>query len=253
MYRHPLLCILTGMTIIPAIDLLDGHCVRLYKGDYSRSTVYERDPVETARNFADAGVGRIHLVDLNAARSDGTNNRGTISRIRAAVDATIEVGGGIRSGSDVEELADMGIDRLIVGTSLVEDPDSVEEWARRYPGRIIAGIDARDGLVRISGWESGSELTDSDAAELAAGIGAVEIIYTNIERDGTMEGPDLERSVRIARSSGLPVIVSGGIRGKEDFEAVARREHEGLLGAIAGRALYEGKFELGELVRVFSR
>jgi phosphoribosylformimino-5-aminoimidazole carboxamide ribotide isomerase len=241
------------MTIIPAIDLLDGQCVRLYKGDYSRSTVYERDPVETARAFVDAGVRRIHVVDLNAARADGTNNRKTISRIRRSVDALIEVGGGIRSGSDIEELAGMGIDRLIVGTSLVRDPDMVGEWAQSYPGRIIAGIDARDGLVRISGWESGSELNDTDAAQLAARIGAVEIIYTNIEKDGTMEGPDIERSVHIARSSGLPVIVSGGIRGTEDFQAVARWEHEGLLGAIAGKALYEGKIELGELVKAYTR
>ncbi len=240
------------MTIIPAIDLLDGHCVRLYQGDYSRPTVYERDPVDTARSFADAGVRRIHLVDLNAARSDATNNRKTISRIRGAVDALIEVGGGIRSNRDIEELAEMGVDRLVVGTSLVKNPDAVGEWAQRYPGRIIAGIDARDGLVRISGWEADSELSDTEAAQLAARIGAVEIIYTNIERDGTMEGPDIERSVRIARSSGLPVIVSGGIRGREDFEAVARREDEGLLGAIAGKSLYEGKIELRGLIRGYS-
>ncbi|MFP4491029.1 MAG: 1-(5-phosphoribosyl)-5-[(5-phosphoribosylamino)methylideneamino]imidazole-4-carboxamide isomerase [Spirochaetaceae bacterium] len=240
------------MIIIPAIDLLDGKCVRLYQGDYSKSTVYPRDPVETARSFVEAGAQRIHIVDLNAARGDGSSNRETIRKIRTAVPVTLEVGGGIRREEDVRELADMGIDRLIVGTSLVQDPESVRRWAREYPGKIVAGIDARGAMVRVSGWEMGSQLSDTDAALAAAEAEAVEIIYTNIDKDGTLEGPDIERSVLMARTSGLPVIVSGGVRGREDFSAAAEREAEGIVGIIAGKALYEGAFDLPSAIKEFS-
>ncbi len=152
----------------------------------------------------------------------------------------------------MRELVEMGVDRFIVGTSLVKAAEEVRRSAEHYPGRMIAGIDARDGLVRISGWETGSQLSDTDAARLAAELGAVEIIYTNIDRDGTMEGPDIERSSLIARVSGLPLIVSGGVRGVEDFEAVYRRKSEGLKAVIAGKALYEGVFDLAEMIRTYS-
>jgi phosphoribosylformimino-5-aminoimidazole carboxamide ribotide isomerase len=240
------------MIIIPALDLLDGKCVRLYKGDYSRSTVYDRDPVETVRSFEEAGAKRIHIVDLNAARADGTCNRETIARIRDSVAATIEVGGGIREDRDIEELAGIGVDRLIVGTTLARDPDRVERWAEAHPGSIIAGIDAVDGLVRVSGWEAETGLSDLEAARTAARIGAVEIIYTNIDRDGTLEGPDIDRCALVARESGLPVIVSGGVRGPEDFDAVVEREGEGLFGIITGKALYEGAFDLREMLERYA-
>ncbi|MFO7850004.1 MAG: 1-(5-phosphoribosyl)-5-[(5-phosphoribosylamino)methylideneamino]imidazole-4-carboxamide isomerase [Spirochaetia bacterium] len=239
------------MIIIPAIDLLDGKCVRLYQGDYSKSTTYPRDPVETARSFVAAGARRIHIVDLNAARGDGTHNRKIIGLIREAVSVTLEVGGGLRREEDIHELAGMGIDRLIVGTTLVDDPESVRRWSEIYPERIIAGIDAKNGKVRISGWERQSQLSDTDAAIAAAKAQAAEIIYTNIDKDGTLEGPDIERSAIMARTSGLPVIVSGGVRGREDFAAAAERESEGIIGIIAGKALYDGAFDLSSAIKEF--
>ncbi len=247
--------------IIPAIDLLDHRCVRLYKGDYARSTVYRGDPVETAERFAADGAERIHLVDLNAARGDGRNNREIISRIRRAVDVQIEVGGGIRSDRDVAELSEMGIDRLIVGTTLVKDPSAFRRWAKEHPGRITAGIDAAEGLVKISGWEAETALSDTEAAKSAAELGAVEIIYTNIDRDGTLSGPDIDRCALISAESGLPVIVSGGVRGPEDFAALHRRITEeqergspsGLIGIISGKALYEAAFDLREMIESYTQ
>ena len=248
--------ILMRMLIIPAIDLLDRRCVRLYKGDYAKSTVYRGDPVDTAASFAADGAQRIHLVDLNAARGDGRNNRTLISRIRRAVDVQIEVGGGIRSDRDVAELGEMGIDRLIVGTTLVKDPAAFGRWAAARPGRITAGIDAAEGLVKISGWKSATALTDTEAAKSAAALGAAEIIYTNIDRDGTLSGPDIDRCALISAESDLPVIVSGGVKGPEDFAALHRRiaeeQRKGspsrLIGIITGKALYEGAFALREMI-----
>jgi len=244
------------MTIIPAIDLLDGKCVRLYRGNYDRSTEYKHDPVELAERFVSAGARRIHLVDLDAARSGSTDrstgNRRIIAAIRAtAPQVTIEVGGGIRCAQDVDELKEIGVDRLIVGTILVKQPEMVEQWAARYPDTFIAGIDAKDGEVQISGWEEGSALTDTEAARLARESGAVSIIYTNIQRDGTLEGPDIENTLMVAEAAGLPVIVSGGIRGPEDFEEIAQISSERIAGVITGKAIYEERVDLAEVIAAF--
>ncbi len=235
------------MRIIPAIDLLDGKCVRLLRGNYAESTEYEYDPVELARRFETMGIGRIHLVDLNAARGDDHNNRGIIGKIRKTVSATLEVGGGVRSSRDVEELLDVGVDRLIVGTLLVKAPDQVAAWATKHPGTIIAGIDAQDGIVKISGWEEGSSMDDIEAAGLAREAGALSIIYTNISRDGTLAGPDIINSLKMADASGLPVIVSGGIRNDRDFEEIEKVSKRRIAGVITGKALYEGKINLEKL------
>lgn len=244
------------MTIIPAIDLLDGKCVRLYRGDYAQSTEYKIDPVEVAAQFVREGARRIHLVDLNAARGGatdrGSNNRKIIAAIRATVpEAVIEVGGGIRSAQDVEELKGIGVDRLIVGTVLVRRPELVEQWAARYPETFIAGIDAKDGEVRISGWEEGSSLTDTEAARLAREAGAVSIIYTNIQRDGTLQGPDIENSLMVADAGGLPVIVSGGIRGMQDFEEIKQISADRIAGVITGKAIYEQRIKLSEVIGAY--
>jgi phosphoribosylformimino-5-aminoimidazole carboxamide ribotide isomerase len=280
------------MTIIPAIDLLGGKCVRLYRGNYDQSTEYKHDPVELAKQFVREGARRIHLVDLDAARrgssgnqregshnaptsgptggpnnptttitttatpthdtEEGFNNRKIIAAIRAAVpDVTIEVGGGIRTTQDVEELKKIGIDRLIVGTVLVKQPELVEQWAARYPDTFIAGIDAKDGEVRIAGWEEGSALTDTEAARLARESGAVSIIYTNIQRDGTLQGPDVENSLMVADASGLPVIISGGIRGPEDFEEMRHISIDRIAGVITGKAIYENKIKLAEVIAAY--
>ncbi len=232
------------MTIIPAIDLLGGKCVRLFQGDYSQSTQYDYDPAEAAKEFEGAGAKRIHLVDLDAARG-GENNRTTIARIRAAVSCVLEVGGGVRSEEDIRELLEIGVDRVIVGTMMVREPALVAKWAKQYP-RLIAGIDARDGIVRVSGWEDASSMSDEEAAAWAGAHGMLSIIYTDISRDGTMQGASLERTVKIAERAGLPVILSGGVRGPEDIEAASKRR--GIVGVITGRALYEGRIELREVI-----
>jgi phosphoribosylformimino-5-aminoimidazole carboxamide ribotide isomerase len=235
------------VTVIPAIDLLGGKCVRLYQGDYSRSTVYDYDPTDAAKEFAASGARRIHLVDLDAARGD-TNNRDAIRRIRGAVSCVLEVGGGVRAEEDIRELLDIGVDRVIVGTMMIRRPELVAEWAGRYPG-IIAGIDALAGVVRVSGWESSSSVSDEEAAVWAAEHGMCSIVYTDISRDGTMEGASLGRTSRIAEVSGLPVILSGGVRGPEDVEAASKSP--GIVGVITGRALYEGKIDLRSVIERF--
>ena len=235
------------MTIIPAIDLINGQCVRLFRGDYGNSTVYNDDPVKTAESFVEAGAGRIHIVDLDAARGTG-NNRDVIRKIKKEVNCIIETGGGIRTDEDVDELIDCGIDRLIAGTVLAKDPDRVAGWVARYGRRFIAGIDALDGEVKVSGWEKGSGIRDTELARTAAGIGILSIIYTNIAKDGTLSGPDIDSTVRIASESGLPVILSGGISSASDIAMAAEASsNSGIRGVITGKAVYEGKINLAEL------
>ena len=240
------------MVIIPAIDLLDGKCVRLYKGNYNDSTEYDYDPVKLAVTFEQMGIRRLHLVDLNSARGDGTHNRRIIKAIRAAVDMTIEVGGGIRSLKDVKELLDAGVDRLIVGTMLIKEPDTISSWTAQYPDTIIAGIDANAGEVRISGWEEGSAMSDTEAARLAQETGVISIIYTSIQRDGTMQGPDLENSLMVAESSGLPVIISGGIRNADDFTDIKQIAADRIAGVITGKAFYENSLDLSALAKEYT-
>ncbi|GAB4371308.1 MAG: 1-(5-phosphoribosyl)-5-[(5-phosphoribosylamino) methylideneamino]imidazole-4-carboxamide isomerase [Spirochaetales bacterium] len=265
------------MVIIPAIDLLDGSCVRLHQGDYGTAVRYSRNPVEQAKYFADLGVRRIHIVDLNAAKGQG-NNRDWIRKIRQAVPCLLEVGGGIREAADVEELLEAGVQRLVLGTVFVRNPDIVAQWVSRYGGRFLAGIDARGGIVRVSGWQEGSSFTDTEAAILAREMGMLGIIYTNIDRDGTLQGPDAEQALRMAEVSRLPVILSGGVSSAADIHDAARRstatrrkeldpeselptsqvhkqaqgnENWGIVGVIVGKAYYEGKIDLKTLVEAY--
>ncbi len=240
------------MLVIPAIDLLAGECVRLYQGDYRRARSYDTDPLDVARRFESAGATRIHVVDLDAARGDGADNRDAIRRIVAGVSAEVEVGGGVRSESDVEELIDAGARRLIVGTVLAADPDRVASWVERYDVGFIAGIDARDGLVGVSGWKRDSGLADTELAGRVAGIGVEAIIYTNISLDGTLGGPDLERTNLIAEISGIDVILSGGVSSAADIRAVRDGAHRRVIGIITGKALYEGTLDLVEAIRIAS-
>ena len=235
------------MTIIPAIDILGGECVRLVQGDYDEATMYEKDPVVMARKFADAGARRIHVVDLDAARGDSRSNRKKIRKIRRAVDATIELGGGIRRDEDVEELLDLGIDRLVVGTTFARKPETVAGWVSHYGDVFLVGIDARDGMVRISGWEKETEHKDVDLAVKAKVARVSGIIYTSIERDGMMRGPDIERTNMMAETSGLPVIMSGGVGSADHLREVREKAGKNVVGIIVGRAIYEGTIKLEEL------
>ncbi len=253
------------MKIIPALDLLEGRAVRLYQGSYDDVKSYSQTPVEIVRRFSSEGAKFLHLVDLDAARwKGGDNRRGNRKEIREIMrvtDLEVEVGGGIRTENDVRELVDMGVRRLIIGTLLVENPKLVEKWAGKFDVEFIAGIDARDGEVKISGWEDGSSVRDEDLAAAVPALGVKGIIYTNISRDGTLSGPDVDSSLRIAEASGLPVTISGGIGSMADCKAVARtvaartaaahtagRDNLLIDGLIIGKALYEGGVRLEEAV-----
>jgi phosphoribosylformimino-5-aminoimidazole carboxamide ribotide isomerase len=245
------------VTVIPAIDLLNGECVRLTQGDYDRVERYSRDPLEVAKEFERAGAGWIHLVDLNAARGSSVEsrtaaedrNRQVIHNIAREVSCRIEVGGGIRRRQDVEELLEAGAERLIVGTVLVKDAGAVERWSGLHPGVLWAGIDADRGNVRVSGWEQDAALLDVQLAQQVREMGLGGIVYTSIGRDGTLAGPDIERTSRIAEVSRLPVILSGGIGGSEDVRRVTEQAHPGIEGLIIGKAIYLGRVNLDELFR----
>lgn len=235
------------MTIIPSIDILDGETVRLVRGDYEAVTVYEADPVAMARRFEEAGARRIHIVDLDAARGDPRTNRKKIRKIRRAVDCTIQLGGGIRRDEDIEELLDLGIDRLVIGTTFAKHPQKIEGWAAHYGDVFLVGVDALDGHVKISGWETETRLTDLELAAKAKEVRASAIVYTSIGRDGTMDGPDIERTNAVAAAGRVPVILSGGIGSMDHIRAVEERGEKNVVGIIVGRAIYEKSVDLEDL------
>lgn len=235
------------MLVIPAIDLLDRKCVRLFKGRYDSATVYYDDPLDAVKLFVDSGVKLLHLVDLDAARGQGKNNRGVIKSIVDSFDCDIEVGGGVRTESDIEELLSIGVNRLIVGTVLAKEPKLVESWVKKYGDVFVAGIDALDGKVKVSGWEAGSSFSDVQLAKLAEDIGCNSIIYTNIAKDGTLSGPDIDNTLKIAREVNIPVILSGGVSSDSDIDSVGRCSE--LWGVITGKAVYENKIDIKSSIR----
>jgi len=243
------------MLIIPAIDIIDGKCVRLYKGDYSKVTNYSDSPSDVAVQLEEAGAERIHIVDLDAAKGGGVNNRKTISEIRKKTKALLELGGGIREDEDIKEILDIGIDRLILGTVFARNPETGAEWTVKYGKKFIAGIDALNGEVKVSGWEKGSGIKDTLLAAKAGEYGLCSIIYTNISRDGTLSGPDAERTALIADESSLPVIVSGGISCGDDFKNIVENSsYEGkIAGIITGKAFYENKFSLKDVIDKYQK
>ncbi|MFO8041895.1 MAG: 1-(5-phosphoribosyl)-5-[(5-phosphoribosylamino)methylideneamino] imidazole-4-carboxamide isomerase [Alkalispirochaeta sp.] len=231
------------MIIIPAIDLIGGACVRLRQGSYADTTVYDENPVAMAQRLVDAGARRLHLVDLDAARSQG-DNRTVIRDIRRAVSVELEVGGGVRDHDALQAVLDLGIDYAVVGTVLARDPDTVSRWTETGGARMIASIDARDGWVRVSGWQEDTALRAEDLARRAGTMGFSAVEYTNIARDGMLEGPDIDGTVEVAQATTIPVILSGGVAATEDAERVQRLSGGLVAGMIVGRALYEGRFDL---------
>ncbi len=240
------------MLVIPAIDLYGGRCVRLLQGRFTEATRYSEDPAERAREFADRGARWIHVVDLDAAEGKGAHNRPAIARVRAAVSCRLEAGGGVRTEADARALAALGVERIVVGTALVASPREVARWSASVGPLFVGGIDARDGRVKVSGWAEDADLTDTEAAGRLVGLGLRGMIYTNIARDGTMTGPDLGRTARAARAAGLPTLLSGGIGGRADVEAVFRSREPLIAGVIVGKALYEGAVDLEDLLESFS-
>jgi len=229
--------------VIPAIDLRGGQLVRLAQGDYARETVYERDPARAASRFAAASAPRLHVVDLDAARDGGRANDPAIRAILAEVRGVpVQVGGGVRSLARVEELLALGAERVVMGTAALEDPALLRGAATRHPGRVILGLDARDGRVALRGWLETSGRSVEDVLAEFADLPLAAILHTDIARDGMLVGPSLAASVALARRTRIPVLASGGVGSIEDLVALARTRALG--GAIVGRALYEGKIEL---------
>ena len=234
------------MELFPAIDLLDGRAVRLYQGDYARETVYNSDPVAQARAFADAGARWIHVVDLDAARTGTPRNREVIAAICDAVDVPVQTGGGVRSELAAEALFDLGVARVVLGTAALEEPDLVRRLASRFA--VAVGLDARGREVAVRGWEEGSGRDLLDVARGFADAGVEALIVTEIGRDGTLEGPDLDGLGEVLDATELPVIASGGVGSLADIGALEELRSAGrrLAGVIIGRALYEGAFTLPE-------
>ena len=225
--------------------------MRLHQGDYASSTVYDADPVGLAKRLSDQGASWIHIVDLDAARGQGAHNRDIIAAIRRAVPARMEVGGGVRTQIDAQALIAIGVDRIVVGTTLVQAPREVAQWAELFGHRFVGGIDARDGRVKIAGWAEDAQVSDQEFASRLSGLGLAGVIYTNIARDGTLFGPDVDRTSRVAAAAGLPTILSGGIGSAVDIELVHARQDPWIRGVILGKAMYEGKVELAEVIRRF--
>jgi phosphoribosylformimino-5-aminoimidazole carboxamide ribotide isomerase len=236
------------MLLIPAIDLKDGRCVRLRQGDLQDATVFSEDPGAMASHWVDQGARRLHLVDLNGAVAGRPKNEGAIREIIAAVGdrIPIQLGGGVRDLDTIERYLDDGLEWIIIGTAAVKNPGFLHDACGAFPGQIIVGLDARDGKVATDGW---SKLTGHDVIDLARkfeDIGVEAIIYTDIGRDGMMQGVNVEATVRLAQSVRISVIASGGVTNLADVEALCAVESEGVSGAILGRALYEGALSLAE-------
>jgi phosphoribosylformimino-5-aminoimidazole carboxamide ribotide isomerase len=236
--------------VVPAIDLRAGRCVRLVQGSFASATVFPLDPAEQARRFCEAGARMIHVVDLDAAEGKGLDNRGAIRAIRSAVTCALEVGGGVRSDDDARRLVDLGIERIVVGTVLAASPRTVGGWVDRFGMRFVAGIDARDGRVRVAGWTADGGIVDTALAGRLAELGIIGLVYTSIAADGTMAGPDAVRTAEVARAAGLPTILSGGIGSEADVEEAAKADPL-VVGAIVGRAMYEGRIDLAALLASF--
>lgn len=233
------------MIFYPAIDLKDGCCVRLLRGDMNKATKFGEDPAAQARQFAENGAKWLHLVDLNGAFAGAPVNGDAVAAILAAVDLPVQLGGGIRDMATVEDWLGRGVARVILGTAAVRDPDFVRAAAKAHPGRIAVGIDARAGKVAVEGWAETTETTAEDLARAFADAGVAAIIHTDIDRDGAMQGPNIAASDALARACGLPVIVSGGVSSLDDLKAM-RGTH--VAGAIAGRALYDGALTVADAV-----
>jgi phosphoribosylformimino-5-aminoimidazole carboxamide ribotide isomerase len=236
------------MLVIPAIDLKDGCCVRLLQGRKEDATVYSDDPVATAIRWQSAGAKLLHIVDLDGAFTGEQKNFDAIKAIRKAVDMDIEVGGGIRDIERIKLIMGLGVNRAILGTVLAKDPGLLEAASGLFPGRIIAGIDARDGKVAVKGWTEVTSFPAVDFARKMELLGAAGIIYTDISRDGMLSGPNIEATKRIADSVKIPVIASGGISAIEDIRRLL--DAKGIWGAITGKAIYSGSLDLREAIRV---
>jgi len=232
---------MTGMEIIPAIDLKGGRCVRLYQGDYSRETIFSDNPVEVARHWQSLGAQRLHIVDLDGAAKGKPQHSLIIESIAHSVQVPLQLGGGLRSIDAIAQAFDLGVARVIIGTAAIEDQTLVQEACRRFGNLIIVGIDARDGYVATRGWKEGTTVTAIELAWRMAHVGVGRFIYTDIARDGTLTEPNFDAIAELVKQVEVPVIAAGGISSIEHLERLSQIEVEG---AIVGRALYTGNIDL---------
>jgi phosphoribosylformimino-5-aminoimidazole carboxamide ribotide isomerase len=240
------------MILYPAIDLKGGACVRLVRGEMASATVFNDSPAAQAAAFAAIGFSWLHVVDLDGAFAGRSMNGEAVRAIRRNVDLKLQLGGGIRDRAAIDNWLDLGIDRIVLGTAALRDPDLVKRAAADHPGRIVVGIDARDGRVAVEGWAETSEITAVDLGRRFADAGVAAIVYTDIARDGALTGVDAAATAAFAREVGLPVIASGGIASLADIEALAARATDGIAGAICGRALYDGRVDVAAALQLFA-
>ena len=231
------------MILYPAIDLKDGVCVRMRRGEMDAATVFNDDPASQAKQFADAGCEWIHVVDLNGAFAGKPVNAAAVDSILATVDVPVQLGGGIRTLDTATDWLDRGVRRIVLGTAAVKDPEMVLEACRRWPGQVAVGIDARGGFVAVEGWAEQSTLSVYDLARRFEDAGVAAIVYTDIDRDGMMQGVNVDAMATLAEMTAIPVIASGGIASLNDLRAL--RARGGIAGAISGRALYDGRLDIG--------
>jgi len=236
------------MILFPAIDLKNGKCVRLEQGDMERATIFNDDPADQARAFAAQGFSHLHLVDLDGAFAGAPVNAVAVEAILAATQAPTQLGGGIRDLATIEAWLDKGISRVILGTIAVRDPALVKQACAAFPGQVSVGIDARSGRVAVEGWAEESDLDAVDLARRFEDAGVASIIYTDIDRDGLLKGVNIESTAHLAAAISIPVVASGGLAGIEDVTALQQYEADGIIGAISGRALYDGRLDAAQVL-----
>jgi phosphoribosylformimino-5-aminoimidazole carboxamide ribotide isomerase len=239
-----------AVILFPAIDLKEGIAVRLEQGDMARATIFHRDPAAQAHAFEQQGFQYLHIVDLDGAFAGKPMNAAAVDRILETVSIPVQLGGGIRDTATVESWLDKGISRVIIGTAAVRDPPFVKQAARDFPGRIVVGLDARDGKVAVEGWAETSQLSALDIARRFEDVGVSAIIYTDIARDGMLQGLNLDATIALADEVSIPVIASGGVASIEDIKALVAPRAKKLAGAIVGRALYDGRVDAAEALNL---
>lgn len=240
------------MIFLPAIDLKDGQCVRLLRGEMDRATVFDADPAGRARLFAEAGCEWLHVVDLNGAFAGRPVNADAVAAIVAASGMKVELGGGIRDLATVRHWLAEGVERVVLGTAAVKNPALVVDACRTFPGRVAVGIDARDGRVAVEGWAETTDIAVLDLARRFEDIGVAALIHTDIARDGAMQGPDIAATVALARAVSIPVILSGGVSSMEDLGRIRAEGGDVLAGVISGRAVYDGHVDPAAAVRLLA-
>ena len=238
------------MRIYPAIDIRGGKCVRLLKGDFEKETTFSDAPEEMAKKWEAMGAEYLHLVDLDGALAGMSKNLDTVKKILTAVDIPCELGGGIRSMENIKEVLDTGVERVILGSVAVKNPALMKEACAKYGERIVVGIDAKDGMVAVDGWGVSSDVKVTELAKKMKAVGVKTIIYTDISRDGTLEGVNVEATARLAKESGVKIVASGGVRSEADIRALLPHEREGIEGVIVGKSIYMGTLDLAAALAI---